>query len=172
MYHCLIYGFMRNKESWNNKVNLIKIRSLIARDCVAHSYMRDIKKPGAIKDRILIRLQQSSSRVCYVEDIETDEDCVFMGSEWLLFNANSVFYSAISWREQVNFQWWVLLCTWPTRLDAFFYSASSLKQQSTEKHVTPLGNSILISSHSGFFSLFLLNAACLAHDVPHSRWAR
>ena len=54
---------------------------MIARDCVAHSFMREIAKPGAIKDRILIRLQQSTSRVYYVEDIETDEDCVVMGSE-------------------------------------------------------------------------------------------
>ena len=92
---------------------------MIARDCVAHSFMRDIAKPGAIKDRILIRLEQSISRVCYVEDIETAEDCVVMGSEWLLFNANSVFCSAMSWREQVNVQWWVPLCTWPTRLDGF-----------------------------------------------------
>jgi hypothetical protein len=43
--------------------------------------MRDIAKPGAIKNRILIRLEQSISRVCYVEDIETAEDCVVMGSE-------------------------------------------------------------------------------------------
>ena len=26
-------------------------------------------------------------------------------SEWLLFNTNSAIFSAISWREQVNFQW-------------------------------------------------------------------
>ena len=25
--------------------------------------------------------------------------------EWLLFNANSIFFPAISWQEQVNFQW-------------------------------------------------------------------
>ena len=30
---------------------------------------------------------------------------VFGVSEWLLFNANSAICSAISWREQVNFQW-------------------------------------------------------------------
>ena len=29
----------------------------------------------------------------------------FFWSEWLLFNANSAIFSAISWREQVNFQW-------------------------------------------------------------------
>jgi len=37
-------------------VNLIKIRSLIAPDYVAHSFMHDITKPGAIKDRILITM--------------------------------------------------------------------------------------------------------------------
>ena len=26
-------------------------------------------------------------------------------SEWLLFNAHSAIFSALSWREQVNFQW-------------------------------------------------------------------
>jgi hypothetical protein len=26
-------------------------------------------------------------------------------SEWLLFNTNSAIFSAISWLEQVNFQW-------------------------------------------------------------------
>ena len=36
--------------------NLIKILSLIAPDCVAHSFLRDIAKLEAIKDRILIRL--------------------------------------------------------------------------------------------------------------------
>jgi hypothetical protein len=43
----------------------------------------------------------------------------------------------------------------------FFYSASSLKQQSAGKHVAPLGHIILIPSHP-VFAFFLLNAACLA----------
>ena len=62
----------------------------------------------------------------------------------MLFSANS----AISWPEQVNFQrdddevHFVL--DQHTYLD--FYSASSLKQQSAGKHVTPHGHIILISS--------------------------
>jgi hypothetical protein len=65
-------------------------------------------------------------------------------SEWLLLNANS----AISWREQVNFQWddddvrFVL----DQHAELDFYSASSLKQQSTNRHVAPLGHIILIPS--------------------------
>jgi hypothetical protein len=66
-------------------------------------------------------------------------------SEWVLFNANS---SAISWREQVNFQWdddevrFVL--DQHSQLD--FYSASSLKQQSADRHVATLWHIILIPS--------------------------
>jgi hypothetical protein len=41
------------------------------------------------------------------------------------------------------------------------YSASSLKQQSTSRHVAPLGHIILIPNQPVF--VFLLNAACLAH---------
>ena len=41
---------------WLACSNLIKILSLIAPDCVAHSFLRDIAKLEAIKDRILIRL--------------------------------------------------------------------------------------------------------------------
>ena len=41
-----------------------------------------------------------------------------------------------------------------------FYSASSLKQQSADRHVAPLGHIILIPSQPVF--AFLLNAACLA----------
>ena len=44
------------------------------------------------------------------------------------------------------------------------YSASSLKQQSADRHVAPLGHIILIPSQS----VFLLTAACLAEkqDIP------
>jgi hypothetical protein len=58
----------------------------------------------------------------------------------------------MSWREQVNFQWdddevhFVL----DQHAEFDFYSASSLKQQSTDRHVVPLRH-----------MLFLLNAACL-----------
>ena len=70
-------------------------------------------------------------------------------SEWLLFNAN---FSAISWQEQDNFQWdndevrFVL----DLHAELDFYSASSLKQQSTGRHVAPLGHIILISSQPVF----------------------
>ena len=56
-------------------------------------------------------------------------------SEWLLFNSNSAIVSAISWWEQVNFQWnddeirFVL--DQHTQLD--FYSASPPKQQSADR---------------------------------------
>ena len=63
-------------------------------------------------------------------------------SEWLLFNAN---FSVISWQEQVNFQWddndVCFLLDQHAKLD--FYSASSLRQQSADRHVAPLGHIIL-----------------------------
>jgi hypothetical protein len=50
-------------------------------------------------------------------------------------------FSAISWRVQVNFQWEVdeirYVLNQHTELD--FNSASSLKQQSANRHVGPLG---------------------------------
>jgi hypothetical protein len=69
-----------------------------------------------------------------------------------LFNANSAIFSAISWREQVNFQWdndevrFVL----DQHAELDFYSASSLKQQSAGIHVAPLGHIILIPSQPVF----------------------
>jgi hypothetical protein len=59
--------------------------------------------------------------------------------------------SAISWREQVNFQWdddevcFVL----DQHVEMNLYSASSLKQQSADRHVAPLGHIILIPSQPG-----------------------
>ena len=55
-------------------------------------------------------------------------------------------FSAILWREQVNFQWdddevhFVL----DQNAELDFYSANSLKQQSADRHVAPLGHIILI----------------------------
>jgi hypothetical protein len=61
-------------------------------------------------------------------------------------------FSAISWREQVNFQWdddeVHLVLDQHAELD--FYSASSLKQQSADRHVAPLGHIILIPSQPVF----------------------
>jgi hypothetical protein len=78
----------------------------------------------------------------------------------VLFNANSAIFSAISWREQVNFQWdddevrFVL----EQHAELDFYSASSLKQQFAGRHVAPFGHIIMIPNQSVFasFSLVLL----------------
>jgi hypothetical protein len=67
-------------------------------------------------------------------------------SEWVLLNAN---FSAISWPEQVNFQWDDdddVRFVQDQHAELDFYSASSLKQQSAGRHVAPLGNIILILS--------------------------
>jgi hypothetical protein len=72
--------------------------------------------------------------------------------ERLLFSFNSAICSAISWREQVNFQWdddeVRFVPDQHAELD--FYSASSLKQQSTVRHVAPLGHIILIPNQLVF----------------------
>jgi hypothetical protein len=73
-------------------------------------------------------------------------------SEWLLFNANAALFSVILWREQVNYQWdddevrFVL----DQHAEFDFYSASSLKQQSAGRNVTPFGHIILILSQPIF----------------------
>jgi len=64
------------------------------------------------------------------------------------------FIAAISWREHVNFQWDDDdVCF---ELDQYaeldFYSASSLKQQSADRHVATLEHIILIPNQP-FFSL-------------------
>jgi hypothetical protein len=73
-------------------------------------------------------------------------------SEWLLFNANSAIFSAVSWREQVNFQWddeeVHFLLDQHAELDC--YNAISPKQQSAGRHVAPLGHIILIQSQPVF----------------------
>ena len=71
-------------------------------------------------------------------------------SEWVIvaYRQFSTF-SAISWREQVNFQWdddevhFVL----DQYADLDFYSASSLKQQSADRHVNKSFNINKTSSH-------------------------
>ena len=61
-------------------------------------------------------------------------------------------FSAISWREQVDFQWhddevhFVL----DQNAELDFYSASSLEQQSVGRHVIPLGHIIVIPSQPVF----------------------
>ena len=78
--------------------------------------------------------------------------------EWLLFNANSEFFS---WREHVTF-WWDVndVCFVLDQHDELdFCSGCSLKQLSAGKYVTPIGNNILIPSQQSL--LLLLSAACL-----------
>ena len=61
-------------------------------------------------------------------------------------------FSAISWREQVNFQWDYdevrFVLDQHTELES--YSASSLKQQSMGRHVAPLRHILLILSQPVF----------------------
>jgi hypothetical protein len=74
-------------------------------------------------------------------------------SEWLFFSAKWAMFSAISWREQVTFQWdndvFRSVLGRQTR-EVEFNSVSSLKQQSTDRLVVPLGHSILIPSQLFF----------------------
>jgi hypothetical protein len=72
---------------------------------------------------------------------------VLIITEWVIVVIN---FSAtcISWRVQVNFQWdddeVCFVLDQHAELD--FYGASSLKQQSAGRHVTPLWHIILILS--------------------------
>ena len=62
-------------------------------------------------------------------------------------------FSAILWREHVTF-WWDddddVRFVLDQHAELGFYSASSLKQQSTCRHVAPLGHIILIPSRQVF----------------------
>jgi hypothetical protein len=80
--------------------------------------------------------------------------------EWVIvaYRKLSNFSLAISWREQVNFQWdddevrFVL----DQHAELDVHSASSLKQQSADRQVAPLGHIILIPSQPvGSYSLML-----------------
>jgi len=86
---------------------------------------------------------------------------VYQMSEWVIVASRQFSnLSAISWREQVNFQWDYDEVLFVLEQHALleFYSVSSLKQQSTGRHGAPLGHIILIPSQP----IFLLNATYLA----------
>ena len=74
----------------------------------------------------------------------------YVGDQWVIVVYGN--FSAISRREQVNFQWdedevrFVL----DQHAELDFYSASSLKQQSADRHVASLGYIILIPSQPVF----------------------
>jgi hypothetical protein len=60
-----------------------------------------------------------------------------------------------SWREKVNFQWDDDEVRFVIEQHAELYSASSLKQQSADKNVAPLGHIILIPSQQvSLYSIF------------------
>ena len=73
----------------------------------------------------------------------------FNKSEWVIVVYN---FSAISSQEQVNFQWDDDEVRFVLDQHAYldFYSASSLKQQSADRHVAPLRHIILIPSQPVF----------------------
>jgi hypothetical protein len=73
-----------------------------------------------------------------------------------LFNANSTIYQLYHDEDKLDDDEVRFVLDEHTELD--FYSASSLKQQSTNRHVAPLGHIILIQSQP----VFALNPACLA----------
>ena len=62
------------------------------------------------------------------------------------------FFPAISWREQVNFQWDDDEVRFVLEQHAYLalYIASSLRQQSVDRHVATPGHIILISNQSVF----------------------
>ena len=74
-------------------------------------------------------------------------------SEWVIAVLHQFSnFSAISWREQVSFQWYDVHVHFVLgqHADLDFYSASSLKQQSEGRHVAPLGHVILIPNQPVF----------------------
>jgi hypothetical protein len=78
-------------------------------------------------------------------------------SEWFCLTPIQQFFSYIM-GEQVNFQWDDDEVRFVLDQHADFYSASSLKQQSADSHVAPVG----FWFRANQSLLFLLNASCLA----------
>jgi hypothetical protein len=72
-------------------------------------------------------------------------------SEWLLVNANSAIFQLYHGENKLIFNEIMIgpLNSRPTRW-GFFYSASSLKQQSAGRHIAPLEHIILIPSQPVF----------------------
>ena len=75
-------------------------------------------------------------------------------SEWLLFNANPAIFQLYHGENKLIFNEMMMRSAF--RLDLHsqldLYSASSLKQQSADRHVTLIGHIILIPSQSVFAS--------------------
>jgi hypothetical protein len=67
---------------------------------------------------------------------------------WLLFNANSAIFQLYHGVNKLVFN--EMMMRSALYLVGFFHSASSLKQQSADRHVTLLGHIILIQSQPVF----------------------
>jgi len=87
-----------------------------------------------------------------------------------LFNANSAIFQLYHSENELIFNEMMMRSAFFLDQHAYlyFYSASSLKQQSADRHIAALGHIILIPSQPVL--LFLLNAACLAEkqQIPIS----
>jgi hypothetical protein len=59
-------------------------------------------------------------------------------------------FSAISWQEQVTFNEIMIFALYKTNMPGLIFIASSLKQQSAGRYVTPLGHIFLITSQPVF----------------------
>jgi hypothetical protein len=70
-------------------------------------------------------------------------------SEWLLFNANSAIFQLFHGKNKLIYNDEVCFVL-DQHAELDFYSASSLKQQSADKHVAPLRHIILIPSQPVF----------------------
>ena len=82
-------------------------------------------------------------------------------SKWLLFNTNSAIFQLYHGENKLTFKEMMMRSTlyWTNTL-SWIFSASSLKQQSVDRHVTPLGH-ITSWFWANQSLLFLLNVACL-----------
>ena len=108
-------------------------------------------------------------------------------SEWVFINANSAIFSAISWWQQVNFQWdddevnFVL----DQHAELDFHSAISLKQQSADRfwNIIPIPSQLVCSfslmlsakqrsNKYQFYNLWVFLIVAETHDLPHLRLAR
>jgi hypothetical protein len=67
-------------------------------------------------------------------------------SEWLLFNAYSAIFQLYHGKNKLIFNEMMVRFVLDQHAELDFYSASSLKQQSSGRRVAPLGHIILIPS--------------------------
>ena len=88
---------------------------------------------------------KSFSSSLYVHDYDGLRE-----SEWLLFNANSAIVQLYRGEYKLIFNEMMMGSAMCYTNTLSLYIASSLKQQSADKHVAPLWNIILISSQPVF----------------------